>query len=213
MINNSASSGLILRSWLLYPETRQLTKALWSSAPDGPDEVFISSVLCLEDLGLRELDIHGRAEEGLPKRVMEGIDKYADQLKILRLKDYTGIEDLDSNFWIKEKFQGLREIEIGYPPKKPERWFGLKELEYLTVAFRADGTSEEDPAEGEEIVSGALDKSISILAHYLPMVKSLRVCWDACNCCSSMPFHRQIKATFALKEVGFLLYLFFLFFD
>lgn len=190
---------MVLRSWILYPETRKLTKDLFSKTSDGNAEVFLSTALCFEDLELSELYIDAMENTaGFPKRLLKEMVKKAEKLRALRLNQYTGLEDFGETIWLREKCKEIREVEIGYAPKKPERWLGLKALEDLTISF--ENLAEEVP-EGEERPMGSLERSGVVLKHYLASLKVLDITWEGCCCCASTPFNEVIATSLKLNAV------------
>lgn len=75
---------------------------------------------------------------------------------------------------MKDKCQGLRELEIGYL----ERWLGLKGLEVMTLTFKEDESDSlaDEAAEGE--ARGPLAISAVLLDHDLLSLQDLDIPWE-----------------------------------
>lgn len=170
-------------------------------APDAGSAAFISTALCLEDLGMTDFSITPVFGAALKKRMMTEASQKFRGLRALRLKSSVGMEELGPNYMMKDLFPALQEIEISYPLKSSEQWLGLKKLESLSLTFSPDDDSEEDLVESEERALTQMDHSIAILRHYLPAVKILWIRWEGCTCCISESFNRKINTTFSETPV------------
>lgn len=179
---------MVLRSWILYPETRKLTKILNCCS----DEVFSRAATAL-GLGLTHLRISsfdGRDDVGncwTDGIVQEGL---REQLEEFCLVDFVGGFE-DPEFGFGKEWKALKELQISWAMDKPERFFGVGGLQDLRVLTTDEYVQDDDEDEDESENEGAEDEDnegnngggsppptplgqkLIVVEHYLPTLEGL----------------------------------------
>lgn len=191
-VDNSVTAGLITRAWIQFPHTRGLTKHLWTRSPDTIDELFASTALSF-DLGVTKLAFEGMGTPGarFPKLLAEGIERLSTNLEELTLREYEKVES--ENFRLSTLVPKLSALDISMPCDDPERFYGLRDLDLLEVAFKIPPDEADDDGTAENT---SLGRTAQVVKHCLPTLEYITMFWGGCNCCTSAPMNKRLASLF-----------------
>lgn len=191
-LTSCSRTGLITRAWIQFPHTRGLTKHLWTRSPDTIDELFASTALSF-DLGVTKLAFEGMGTPGarFPKLLAEGIERLSTNLEELTLREYEKVES--ENFRLSTLVPKLSALDISMPCDDPERFYGLRDLDLLEVAFKIPPDEADDDGTAENT---SLGRTAQVVKHCLPTLEYITMFWGGCNCCTSAPMNKRLASLF-----------------